>query len=77
MFKFFGHAFQTNMDNGELGDVDIEPKGNGALNICEYAFVIAYLQANEILVKLTPKDLDHIVHKANHFKCECNSFLQV
>ncbi len=65
------------MDNGELGDVDIEPKGNGALNIYEYAFVIAYLQANEILVKLTPKDLDHIVHKANQFKCECNSLLQV
>jgi hypothetical protein len=26
---------------------------------------------------LTPKDLDHIVHKANQFKCKCNSLLQV
>jgi hypothetical protein len=60
-----------------LGDVDIEPKGDGALNIYEYAFVIAYLQANEILVKLTPKDFDHIMHKANQFKCKCNSLSQV
>ncbi len=37
----------------------------GALNIYEYAFVIAYLQENEFPVKLTPNDLDHIVHKAN------------
>jgi hypothetical protein len=64
------------MDNGELGNVDMEPKGNDALNIYEYAFLIAYLQANEIPVKLTPKDLDHIrpinssVNAIPSYKCE-------
>jgi len=49
------------MGNGDFHDVDIEPKGNVALIIHEYAFIIAYLQVGEILIGFTPKESDHIV----------------
>jgi len=45
-------------------DVDIKSKCNGALDIYDDAFVIAYLQAKEVPIGLTPKEKDHVVHKA-------------
>jgi len=42
--------------NGDSQDEDIEPKGNGALNIHDDSSIFAYLQANEIPVGLTPKE---------------------
>jgi hypothetical protein len=45
-------------------DAYIEPKGNGVLHIHEDTLVFAYLQVNEILVILTPKECDKDVHKA-------------
>jgi hypothetical protein len=37
---------------------------NGALDIHDDSHVIAYLQASEFLIKLTPKEWDWVVHKA-------------
>jgi len=61
LIGWYGNAFHTNMGNGDFHDVDIEPKGNVALIIHEYAFIIAYLQVGEILIGFTPKESDHIV----------------
>jgi hypothetical protein len=36
-------VFQTNVDDGDLHDVDMELKGNGALDIYDDAPIIAYL----------------------------------
>jgi hypothetical protein len=52
------------MDGGEPHDVNMESNGNGALDIYDDALVIAYLQAKEVLIRLTPKEKDHVVHKA-------------
>jgi hypothetical protein len=35
------------------------------------------LQVGEILIRLTPKERDHVVHRAKWFKWEGNSFLQM
>jgi hypothetical protein len=43
------------MSNEDSHDVNIEQKGDGALNIHEVAHVITYLQIGEILLRLTPK----------------------
>ncbi len=51
--------------------------GNGALDIRDDLYVIAYLQASEILIKLTPKEWDWIVHKAKQFKWKNDSLLWV
>jgi hypothetical protein len=46
---------QSGMDNGDSHyDQDIELEGNGVLDIHEDAPIIAYLQACEVLVGLTP-----------------------
>jgi hypothetical protein len=42
----------------------MESKGNGALDIYDDAFVITYLQANEVPFGLTPTEKDHVMHKA-------------
>jgi len=63
------------MDDGDLHDVDMESEGNGALDIYDDALVIAYLQANEIPIILTPKERDRVVHRAKWFKWEGNSLL--
>jgi hypothetical protein len=42
----------------------MELRGNGALKIYDDALVIAYLQVGEVLIGLTPKEWDHVVHKA-------------
>jgi hypothetical protein len=56
---------------------DIEPKGNGVLDIHDDLFVISYLQTSGVLVGLTPKDLDRLMHRAKWFKWEGNSLPQV
>jgi hypothetical protein len=43
------------------------------LDIHEDAHVIAYLHIGEVLVGLTPKERDCIVHKAKRFGWEGNS----
>ncbi len=53
-------------------DAYIEPKGNGVLDTHENVLVFAYLQVNEILVILTPKECDQDVHKAKWLKWENN-----
>jgi hypothetical protein len=53
----------------------MESKGNSALDIYDDEFVIAYLQVGEILIGLTPKERDHIVHRAKWFRWEGNQSL--
>jgi hypothetical protein len=48
--------------------LDIELENDGVLDIYEYVFIIAYLQTCEFLVGLTPKECDHVVHRAKCFK---------
>ncbi len=57
-------VFQTNANDGNSHNVDMELKGNGALKIYDDALVIAYLQVGEVLIGLTPKEWDHVVHRA-------------
>jgi hypothetical protein len=58
------------VDDGDPHDVDMELEGNGALDIYDDALVIAYLQASEISIGLTPKEKDYVMHKAKWFKWE-------
>jgi hypothetical protein len=55
----------------------MELEGNSALDIYDNAPSIAYLQANEVPIALTPKVKDHVVHKVKRFNWEGNSFLQM
>jgi hypothetical protein len=64
----FGDVHQINMSNEDSHDVNIEQKGDGALNIHEVAHVITYLQIGEIFIGLTPKAHDWVMHKAKQFK---------
>jgi hypothetical protein len=52
------------MGGGDSHDANIEPNSDGALNIRVDALVIENLQMGEILVGLTPKEQNQIVHKA-------------
>ncbi len=52
------------MGNEDSWDLDIELEGDGALNIYEDLHVIAYLQTIEVLVRLTPKKHEQVVHRA-------------
>ncbi len=52
----YGDVLHINVDDGDSHDVDMESKGNGALDICDDALVIAYLQAREVLIGLRPKE---------------------
>jgi hypothetical protein len=56
------------VDDGDPYDVNMESEGNGALNIYDDAPIIAYLQASEVLIGLTPKEKGHAVHRAKQFK---------
>jgi hypothetical protein len=71
----FWLAPQTNMDDGDPYDVDMKSKGKGALDIYDDALIIAYLQACESPIGLTPKEKDRVVHRAKWFKWEGNSLL--
>jgi hypothetical protein len=66
---------ETSVDDGDHHAVDMELEGNGALDIYDDAPIIAYLQASEVPIRLTPKEKDHVVDKAKRFKWEGNSFL--
>jgi hypothetical protein len=57
--------------------MDIELKGDGALDIHVNAPIIAYLQVSEVSIKFTPKEWDQIVHKTKRFKWEGNFLLWV
>jgi len=65
------------MDDENPHDVNIESKRNGAQDIYDDAFVVAYLQAKEVPIGLTCKEKDHVVHKVKRFKWEGNSFLRM
>jgi len=56
---------QINMDDEDPHDVDMESKRNGAQEIYDDAFVIAYLQAKEVPIGLKPKEKDHLCIKLN------------
>jgi len=47
---------QTRLGNGDSQEEDIEPKGNGALDIHDDSPINAYLQASEISIKLIIKE---------------------
>jgi hypothetical protein len=68
---------QINMGNGDSHEVDVELENEGALDIHEDALVITYLQGGEILIGLTPKEHDRVVHRANQFRWEANCPLWV
>jgi hypothetical protein len=65
------------MGNGNSHNDDDEPKCNGALDVHLNLLVMAYLHACEVLVGLTPKQWDQVVHKVKHFLCENNFLLRV
>jgi hypothetical protein len=50
------------MGDGDPYVANIEPKGDCALDIHEDAHVILYLQVDEVLVGLTPKERDQVLH---------------
>jgi hypothetical protein len=56
------------VDDGDPYDAYMELEGNGALNTYDDEFIIAYLQACEVLIGLTPQKLDSVVLKAKQFK---------
>jgi hypothetical protein len=47
------------------------------LDIYDDELAITYLQTCEVPIGLTPKERDHVVHRAKRFKWEINSFLQM
>ncbi len=51
MLGCFGNALQIEMNIGDYHGMDIEPKGDGALNIHDDTHVIKYLQVGEVLIK--------------------------
>ncbi len=61
--------------NGDSNDVDIELESAGGLVIHANAHVIAHLKVNEVLVGLTPKSWNQIMHKVKGFNCDYNSLL--
>jgi hypothetical protein len=66
------------MGGGDSQEEDIELEGNGAQDIHDDSWIISYLQANEILVEITPKEWIHVVHRAyKQFKWKGNSLLHV
>ncbi len=68
-------VFHSNMGNEDSHDLEIELEGDGVLDIYENALVIAYLQASEIFIELTPKEHDQVVHWPTWFKWEKQFFL--
>jgi hypothetical protein len=64
---------QINMGNGDFHEVDMELQSKGVINIHEDALVITYLQGGKFLIRLIPKECDHVVHRAKQFRWEDNS----
>ncbi len=54
----------------------LSQKSDDALEIHDDAPIITYLQTCEILIGLTFKEQDCVVHKSKRFKSEGNSFLR-
>lgn len=55
----FGDVFQNKTSNKNSYDLDIQLEGDGALDMCENALIIAYLQVGKVLdVRLTSKEHD-------------------
>jgi hypothetical protein len=73
----FGDVPQGNTGGGNSHSDDDEPKGIGSLGIHLNLLVMAYLQASEVLVGLTPKEQDWVIHRAKRFRWEGNSLLRV
>ncbi len=63
----YGDVPQGNMGNGNSHNDDDEPKGNGALHIYLNLPIMAYLHACDVVVGLTPKEWDQVVHRVKHF----------
>ncbi len=68
---------QINIGNKDSCDTNIELKGDGALDIHENTLVISYLQASEILDKLTFKIMTRLCIRAKQFEWEGISLLWV
>jgi hypothetical protein len=77
MLGCFRDVLYNNMGDDNSCDLEIELKGNGALDIHEDATIIAHLQVHEVLVKLAFKEHDQVVHRVKLFKWEKNNFLHV
>ncbi len=58
---FWGCTLRQHGENSQSDDD--EPKGNSALEIHLDLLVMAYLQANEVPVGVTPKEQNRVVHK--------------
>lgn len=63
--------------NGDSQEEDIEPKGNGVwIHMMIYLLLHIYKQVG-VLVGLTPKELNWVMHRAKRFKWEGNTLLHV
>jgi hypothetical protein len=72
----YGDGPHITVDDGDPHDVDMQVGGgNDAFDIYDDALVIAYLQVGEVLIGLTPKKRDNVVHRTKWFKWEGNSFV--
>jgi hypothetical protein len=68
MLGCFRDVFYNSMGDENSCDLEIELKGDGALDIHEDATIIAHLQVNEVLVRLALKEHDQVVHRVKLFK---------
>jgi len=68
---------QGNTGSGNSHSDYDEPEGNGTLDIHLDSSTMAYLQTSEVLMGLTPKEQDWVVHKVKWFGWEGNSLLQM
>jgi hypothetical protein len=53
--EYYRDVFHNSTSNDNYRDLEIELKGDGDFDIYENAHVIAYLQASEVSIGLTPK----------------------
>jgi hypothetical protein len=61
-------VLQVNTGGGNSQNEDDELEGNNALDIHLNLPVMAYIYAGEILVGLTPKERDWVVHRVKQFQ---------
>jgi hypothetical protein len=59
---------KVRLNSGDSQEEDIEPKGNGILDIHDDLFVIAYSTTSGVSVGLTPKELNWVMHRVKQFK---------
>jgi len=70
-------APHIDMNTKDSHGVKIVLEGDDAFDIHDDAFVIAYLEVGEVLIGLTSKEWNHVMHGAKQFKWEGDSFLQM